>query len=68
MALTAAEIKTAIDSVTTSGQSFVLDGIQYTAGNLKTLWDMYQTTTEQESRTGGSRPTMRGFRLSGMGY
>ena len=68
MAVTATEIKTAIDAVTTSGQSFVLDGIQYTAGNLKTLREMYQTTTEQEARTAGTRPTMRGFKLSGMGY
>jgi hypothetical protein len=68
MAVTSTEIKTAIDAVVTSGQSFVLDGIQYSAATLSTLWDMYQTTTEEEARTDGSRPTMRGFRLSGMGY
>ena len=65
---TVAEIDSAIEAVTTSGQSFVLDGIQYTAGNLKTLWQMRDDIKEETARTAGTRPTMRGFRLSGMGY
>jgi len=65
---TAAEINTAITAINESGQSFVVDGVQYSAGNLKTLYQMYQDALEQEARTSGARPMMRGVKLSAMGY
>ena len=68
MAVTVTQIDEAISAVGESGQSFVLDGIQYTAGNLKTLWQMRQDLTEEAARSTGTRPTMRGIRFSGMGY
>ena len=68
MAVTVAGIDEAINAIGTSGQSFTLDGVTYNAGNLKTLWQMRQDLTEETARTDGSRPTMRGIRMSGMGY
>ena len=68
MAVTVTQIDEAISAVSESGQSFVLDGIQYTAATMKTLWDMRQDLTEEAARTTGARPTLRGIRFSGMGY
>ena len=65
---TVTEIDAAITAITESGQSFVLDGIQYNAGNLKTLWQMREDIKEEAARTAGTRPTMRGIKLSSMGY
>ena len=68
MALTEAEIKTAIDEVLANGQSFVTDGIQYTAPNLSALHKMDQDSQENAGRVAKTRPMMRRSDLSGMGY
>ena len=68
MALTEAEIKTAIDEVLANGQSFVTDGIQYTAANLGTLHKMLLDSQENAGRVAKTRPMMRRSDLSGMGY
>ena len=68
MAVTVASIDAAITAISDNGQSFTIDGVTYNAANLKTLWQMRENITEEAARASGARPTMRGIRLSGMGY
>jgi len=68
MATTLAEVETAITAVETSGQSSVVDGLQYTRANLAALIQLRDTLKGESDRAAGSRPPFRGFQLSGMGY
>jgi len=67
MALTVAEVETAIQTIQTAGQSVTIDGMTYSAANLKTLIDLrdkLQLATDRAS----TRPVFRAFKMSGMGY
>ena len=67
MALTVAAVETAIEAIETGGQSVTLDGMSYSAANLKTLIelrDKLQLATDRAS----TRPVFRAFNMSGMGY
>ena len=68
MALTVAEIDTAIQEITLNGQSFTLDGVTYNRGNLGSLIQLRKQVQSETATSGGTRPLMRGFGLSGMGY
>jgi hypothetical protein len=68
MAVTVATVDAAITAIQDSGQSFVLDGIQYSAANLKSLTELRTQLQNEESRTDGTRPLTRGFSFTGMGY
>lgn len=68
MAVTVETIDAAITSIQDSGQSFVLDGIQYSAGNLKTLYEYRDKLQNEAGRSDGTRPLMRGFNFNAMGY
>ena len=67
MALTVAEVETAIQAIETGGQNVTMDGMSYSAANLKTLIelrDKLQLATDRAS----TRPVFRAFKVSGMGY
>lgn len=67
MALTVSEVETAIQAIETGGQSVTIDGMTYSAANLKTLIDLrdkLQLATDRAS----TRPVFRAVKLSGMGY
>lgn len=68
MAITLAEVETAITGIQTNGQSFTIDGIQYTAANLSALVKLRTAITRDAGRAGGTRPTMRAVNFTGMGY
>ena len=67
MALTVAEVETAIQTIETSGQSVTIDGMTYSAANLKTLIDL-RDKLQLASDRGSTRPVFRACKLSGMGY
>jgi phosphatidylserine decarboxylase len=66
MALTVAEIDTAIQSILTNGQTVSVDGMSYSAANLKSLQDL-RDQVQMEARN-ATRPTARGFNFRAMGY
>ncbi len=65
MALSVAQIDTAIGKILTSGQSVSIDGVQYTKANLFALWEIRKRLAQDESRSKGRRPVFRAFNLSG---
>jgi hypothetical protein len=65
MALTLAQIDTAIADVLTKGQSTSMDGVTYTRANLNALMQMRQMQSGTEPRTTGKRPVFRSFNMSG---
>ena len=67
MALTVAELETAIQTVTTSGQSVTLDGMTYSAANLQTLVDLLNQVQQAADRA-SSRPVFTAFKMTNMGY
>ena len=68
MAITLAEVETAITAVETSGQSSALDGVSYTRANLSSLLQLRDTLKGESDRAAGSRPTFRGFQFTTLGY
>jgi hypothetical protein len=66
MALTVAQIDTAITTILANGQSVTVDGVSYSAANLKTLQDMRKEVQMEERNA--TRPTARGFNFRAMGY
>jgi hypothetical protein len=67
MALTVGEVETAIQSIMEGGQSVTVDGMSYSAANIKTLIelrDKLQLATDRAS----TRPVFRAVHVSGMGY
>ena len=67
MALTVAEVETAIQAIQTAGQSVTLDGMSYSAANLKTLMDL-RDQLQQATDRADSRPVFRAFNMTNMGY
>jgi len=67
MALTVAAVETAIEAIQTGGQSVTLDGMSYSAANLKTLIELRDKLNLETSRA-STRPVFRAFKMSGMGY
>ena len=68
MALTVAEVETAITAVQTSGQSYQLGDLTYNQANLDALLRLRTQLQAEAGRTDGTRPVIRGVKLSGMGY
>ena len=67
MALAVGEVETAIQAITDGGQSVTIDGMTYTAANLKTLVDL-RDSLQNESDRATTRPVFRAVHVSGMGY
>lgn len=67
MALTVAEIETAIQTVTTTGQSVTLDGMSYSAANLQTLVNLLNQVQGAIDRA-STRPVFTAFKMTNMGY
>lgn len=65
MALTVAQIDTAIEEVFTKGQSSSIDGTSYTRANVDALFKMREKISGIETRTSGARPVFRSFNMSG---
>jgi hypothetical protein len=51
-----------------SGQSFELDGIQYTRANLASLYAQERYLESKLAKENGNRPFMKQVNFSGMGY
>jgi len=68
MSLSTSAIESAISAIESGGQSFTLDGITYTAASLPALYDMLRKERNASLRTGGTRPLVRAFGFSSMGY
>ena len=65
MAITLDQIDTAIQAIQDNGQSFALDGVQYSAANLGSLIQL-RDQVRRTSRT--DRPVGRNFSFNGMAY
>ena len=68
MAVTVATLDAAITSINDGGQSFTLDGMTYTRGNVSALIQLRNKVQREAERSGGKRPLFRGFTFTGMGY
>jgi hypothetical protein len=68
MAITSAEAEAAIVLVRDFGQSFSVEGIIYSRANLSALIDLRDRLRREEGQSAGTRPMMRGFDFTGMGY
>ena len=68
MSITLTEVETAITQIQTSGQSFTVDGINYSRANLSALIQLRDNLKGETDRSAGSRPTFRGFDFSAGGY
>lgn len=69
MALTSAEVDTAIKQILSGGQSVTLDGVSVSRANLSQLEQMRARLQSEEARgTNGARPTFRAFNFNGVGY
>jgi DUF1009 family protein len=66
MALTVAEIDTAITAILTNGQTVSVDGMSYSAANLASLHKLRDQIQAEERQS--KRPTARGFNFRSMGY
>jgi hypothetical protein len=66
MALTVAEIDTAIQKILTTGQTVSVDGMTFSNANLSSLHTLRQKVQLEESAS--KRPTGRAFSFTGMGY
>ena len=54
---TTTEISTAITGILTTGQSYMVDGIQYSAANLDILRKLAKDNRATAGRSNGVRPT-----------
>jgi len=68
MALTVAEIDVAVQGIIETGQSFMVDGIQYSAANLGSLIKLRDSVQTDAGRTAKTRPLMRRCNINAMGY
>ena len=69
MAITLAEVETAVTEITTGAQSFsTSDGTVWNGANLKNLLELRDNLRSETARTDGTRPTIRAVNFSGMGY
>lgn len=68
MALTVAEVETAITAIESGGQSVTMAGMTYTAANLSALIDLRDRLQRAAERSGATRPLFRGFNFTKMGY
>ena len=68
MAVTLATVDAAITAIQDGGQAFMVDGIQYSAGNIGALITLRKQLQREGERSGGGRPAFRGFNFGGMGY
>jgi hypothetical protein len=68
MALTLAEVETAIAAIESGGQSFSVAGMSATAADLSTLMELRDKLKNETDRASTTRPTMRAFSFTGMGY
>jgi len=64
--MTLTQVNTAIETILTSGQSYTIDGMSYSAANLGTLRELRTEMMAQTSRP--TRPLFRAFRATSMGY
>ena len=67
MALTVAEVETAITAIMEGGQSVTIDGMTYSAANFDKLVGLRESL-QNESDRATTRPVFRAFKVSGMGY
>lgn len=51
-----------------SGQSFTLDGVQFTRANLSTLYERETYLENKLAKENGSRPFMKTVNFGGMSY
>jgi|TARA_R110000803_G_scaffold167687_1_gene230949 hypothetical protein len=65
MALTLAQIETAITAVMDGGQSVTMDGTTYSAANIKTLFAMRSALQNEGERAAGTRPVFRRGNVGG---
>ena len=68
MATTTATVDAAISAINDNGQSFTVDGVTYSRANLSSLIELRDRLKQEEARSSGNRPLLRGLNLSGMGY
>ena len=68
MAISSATVETAISEVLTDGQSVMIDGVQYTRGNLSALYRMLQDARAREALNNGTRRRRKTANLSLTGY
>ena len=68
MAVTVSDIDNAITAINDYGQSMVVDGIQYSRANLMALIKLRDIEKSLQGRTAGTRPVIRAFDMSNMGY
>jgi len=68
MAITLTEVETAITQIQTSGQSFSVDGINYSRANLSALIQLRNSLQGESLRSAGTRPMFRGFDFTSAGY
>ena len=67
MALTVGEVETAIQSIMDGGRSVTVDGMSYSAANIKTLIELRDKLQLAGDRA-TTRPVFRAVHVSGMGY
>ena len=68
MAVSLTDVETAIDKIQSGAQSFSVAGMTYSAADLATLIKLRETLKAETARTGGTRPIVRGFNFTAMGY
>jgi hypothetical protein len=68
MAITVAEVESAISAIQSGGQSVTIGEMSYSAANLSALIQLRDQIKRETDRTGGGRPTFRGFNFSNAGY
>jgi hypothetical protein len=68
MAISLADVETAISAVQTSGQSYQLGDLVYNQANLDALLRLRTKLQAEAGRTAGTRPVFRAVNLTGMGY
>jgi len=68
MALTLADVETAISNIETGGQSVTVDGFTYNAGNLDVLIKLRDKLRAESGRSNGTRPLFRRFNFGGAAY
>jgi hypothetical protein len=68
MAITLAEVETAITAVQDNGQSVEMDGMTYDAANMSDLIELRRQINEDAGRVAGTRPLMRRANLASTAY
>ena len=68
MAVSLTDVESAISAIQSGSQSFTVDGVSYTKANVNALIQLRTKLQREAERSGGSRPVMRAFNFTGMGY